>query len=328
MGEAAAKEPTMEDILSSIRRIIAQDDQPQQTGDATGQTGADDSGGGRSEAARGAGDGGPEGKRPAQPALDRPGPPQAPARPAIQGSAPPRKPEGNIGELAALAGEITGTKAQSPGAPLRPAGQNASPPAMTAQRTETKPASVLAGSSASGQMGKGTASAPGTSAPGTSAPGTSAPGTSASGAAPHPAPASGAEPKTAARPGEFKSAIVDVEEPARAKPMASARPGTTAPSAGSGANMPRSDNSGRAATPGPRSNDREARNFKQALVSPSTEGAVSGSMDRLKKAAIDDAEARVESVLRPMLREWLDDNLPDLVERLVREEISRIASDG
>lgn len=318
MGEAAAKEPTMEDILSSIRRIIAQDDQPQQTGDATGQTGADDSGGGRSEAPRGAGDVGSAGKRPAQPALDRSGPPQAPARPAIQGSAPPRKPEGNIGELAALAGEITGTKAQSPGAPLRPAGQNASPPAMTAQRTETKPASVLAGSSASGQMGKGAASAPGTSAP----------GTSASGAAPHPAPASGAEPKTAARPGEFKSAIVDVEEPARAKPTASAQPGVTSPRAGSGANMPRSDNSGRAATPAPRGNDREARNFKQALVSPSTEGAVSGSMDRLKKAAIDDAEARVESVLRPMLREWLDDNLPDLVERLVREEISRIASDG
>jgi cell pole-organizing protein PopZ len=33
----------------------------------------------------------------------------------------------------------------------------------------------------------------------------------------------------------------------------------------------------------------------------------------------------VRELLRPMLREWLDANLPDLVERLVREEIDRMA---
>ena len=32
-----------------------------------------------------------------------------------------------------------------------------------------------------------------------------------------------------------------------------------------------------------------------------------------------------EEMLRPMLTEWLDDNLPKLVERLVREEIERVA---
>ena len=32
-----------------------------------------------------------------------------------------------------------------------------------------------------------------------------------------------------------------------------------------------------------------------------------------------------EDMLRPMLTEWLDDNLPKLVERLVREEIERVA---
>ncbi|WP_208248073.1 DUF2497 domain-containing protein [Rhizobium sp. T1470] len=47
-------------------------------------------------------------------------------------------------------------------------------------------------------------------------------------------------------------------------------------------------------------------------------------------AAIDGAERRsldeiAEDMLRPMLREWLDDNLPTLVERLVREEIERVA---
>ena len=33
----------------------------------------------------------------------------------------------------------------------------------------------------------------------------------------------------------------------------------------------------------------------------------------------------VKEMLRPMLKDWLDDNLPTLVERLVREEIERVA---
>jgi len=33
-------------------------------------------------------------------------------------------------------------------------------------------------------------------------------------------------------------------------------------------------------------------------------------------------------LMRPMLREWLDENLPDMVERLVRREIERIARNG
>ena len=33
-------------------------------------------------------------------------------------------------------------------------------------------------------------------------------------------------------------------------------------------------------------------------------------------------------MLRPMLKAWLDDNLPGLVERLVRAEIERVARGG
>ncbi|WHO71740.1 DUF2497 domain-containing protein [Rhizobium sp. BT03] len=63
-----------------------------------------------------------------------------------------------------------------------------------------------------------------------------------------------------------------------------------------------------------------------------SEGAglqISRSFEELA-AAIDGAERRsldeiAEDMLRPMLREWLDDNLPMLVERLVREEIERVA---
>lgn len=35
-------------------------------------------------------------------------------------------------------------------------------------------------------------------------------------------------------------------------------------------------------------------------------------------------EGLMSEMLRPMLKEWLDENLPDTVERLVREEIQRI----
>jgi len=37
------------------------------------------------------------------------------------------------------------------------------------------------------------------------------------------------------------------------------------------------------------------------------------------------ADSMVRDMLRPMLKSWLDDNLPDIVERLVREEIQRVA---
>ncbi len=65
--------------------------------------------------------------------------------------------------------------------------------------------------------------------------------------------------------------------------------------------------------------------FREALVSPATKAAVSDSMQRLKKCVEDIDSARVESVLRPMLKEWLDENLPGMVERMVRQEIDAVA---
>ena len=66
-----------------------------------------------------------------------------------------------------------------------------------------------------------------------------------------------------------------------------------------------------------------------ALVSPAVGERVAQSFGALAEAL--DAgprrsfDAIAEDMLRPMLREWLDDNLPTLVERLVREEIERVA---
>ena len=65
------------------------------------------------------------------------------------------------------------------------------------------------------------------------------------------------------------------------------------------------------------------------LLSPAAGAAVAGAFNELASSmlsgggrTIDDV---VEDLLRPMLRDWLDDNLPPLVERLVREEIERVS---
>jgi hypothetical protein len=65
------------------------------------------------------------------------------------------------------------------------------------------------------------------------------------------------------------------------------------------------------------------------LLSRDADAAVSSAFQDLATSVlsgsgrtIDDV---VEDLLRPMLRDWLDDNLPSMVERLVREEIERVA---
>jgi uncharacterized protein len=64
------------------------------------------------------------------------------------------------------------------------------------------------------------------------------------------------------------------------------------------------------------------------LVSATTEEKVSRSFEELVEAlggSDRSLDELAEDMLKPMLQEWLDDNLPTLVERLVREEIERVA---
>jgi cell pole-organizing protein PopZ len=70
-------------------------------------------------------------------------------------------------------------------------------------------------------------------------------------------------------------------------------------------------------------NDTESQ-FREALVAPETDEIVSASMRRLKRAIEDSDAAKIETMLRPMLSQWLDKNLPDIVERIVQKEIDRI----
>jgi cell pole-organizing protein PopZ len=51
-------------------------------------------------------------------------------------------------------------------------------------------------------------------------------------------------------------------------------------------------------------------------------GELSEAFAARNRKTLDDM---AEAMLRPMLQDWLDNNLPLLVEKLVREEIERVA---
>ncbi len=73
----------------------------------------------------------------------------------------------------------------------------------------------------------------------------------------------------------------------------------------------------------------EAQPARPAILSEHTGRQVAAAFGELSdafasrgKKSFDDM---AEEMLRPMLQDWLDNNLPTLVERLVREEIERVA---
>ena len=65
------------------------------------------------------------------------------------------------------------------------------------------------------------------------------------------------------------------------------------------------------------------------LVSSATSAAVDSAFNALAQTVLVQnartLEDLVREMLRPMLKVWLDDNLPGLVERLVRAEIERVS---
>jgi cell pole-organizing protein PopZ len=72
----------------------------------------------------------------------------------------------------------------------------------------------------------------------------------------------------------------------------------------------------------------------QGMLSPDAEASAEAAFGRLAEALMNRAigERSIEEItrelLRAMLKQWLDDHLPPLVERLVREEIERVARRG
>jgi uncharacterized protein len=65
------------------------------------------------------------------------------------------------------------------------------------------------------------------------------------------------------------------------------------------------------------------------LISNTTAAAVDSAFNTLAATVIGQnartLEDLVKEMLRPMLKSWLDDNLPGLVERIVRSEIERVS---
>ena len=74
---------------------------------------------------------------------------------------------------------------------------------------------------------------------------------------------------------------------------------------------------------------REPEISDEALISANTTAAVNSAFNTLAQTVLVQngrtLEDLVREMLRPMLKVWLDDNLPGMVERLVRAEIERVS---
>lgn len=88
-----------------------------------------------------------------------------------------------------------------------------------------------------------------------------------------------------------------------------------------------------AATPAPERNwsppPRAEPRASEALISNEATAHVGSAFNMLSQTVLAQnartLEDLVQELLKPMLKTWLDDNLPPLVERLVRAEIERVA---
>ncbi|BCJ90684.1 hypothetical protein IZ6_14190 [Terrihabitans soli] len=72
-----------------------------------------------------------------------------------------------------------------------------------------------------------------------------------------------------------------------------------------------------------------AQNVGEGLLAPEAGNAVASAFSSLAHTILSQnartLDDLVQEMLRPMLKSWLDDNLPTIVERLVRAEIERVS---
>jgi uncharacterized protein len=86
--------------------------------------------------------------------------------------------------------------------------------------------------------------------------------------------------------------------------------------------------------PAPREAARAPRADQSQILSNAPAQSVQSAFSRLAESVVARAvnelsiEELTAELLRPLLKQWLDENLPSLVERLVREEIERVARTG
>lgn len=84
-----------------------------------------------------------------------------------------------------------------------------------------------------------------------------------------------------------------------------------------------------APAPAPKPRPAPVEDTDSILTSRAESAAMSGFAELARKTAVEyngiTLEEIVRTELKPMLREWLDKNLPSIIERLVAEELERVA---
>lgn len=84
--------------------------------------------------------------------------------------------------------------------------------------------------------------------------------------------------------------------------------------------------------PPPQPQSAYAPSSSSGIVSAHTDNAVSAAFNTLANSIFSNEPRTIEDLtkdmLKPLLKQWLDDNLPSLVERIVRDEIERVARGG
>jgi hypothetical protein len=85
----------------------------------------------------------------------------------------------------------------------------------------------------------------------------------------------------------------------------------------------------RARVSAPAARNADSFSPRRALLSSDVGANVTASFEELSRAMVSGNARKldevVEEILRPMLKTWLDSNLPQMVERMVREEIDRVS---
>ena len=143
-------------------------------------------------------------------------------------------------------------------------------------------------------------------------------------AEPEPKPAAFAEPDPEPESGidEQSADILELTESMAAPPPAAPASAPQFRTIDGGSDIGFDDDAERPA-PQPRSEQ------ESQLISRSTRAAVDSAFNSLAQTVLVQnartLEDLVREMLRPMLKSWLDENLPGLVERLVRAEIERVS---
>ena len=74
--------------------------------------------------------------------------------------------------------------------------------------------------------------------------------------------------------------------------------------------------------------ERHLRPILSDMAGRQVTAAFSDLTSAIEKERQQSLAAIAEDMIRPMLQEWLDNNLPTMVERLVRQEIERVSQSG